>query len=171
MSGGGAWNYAGRWEARAFAYSFNNLNRGESASAPAGYADGFGLENRYYLSDVYDALGTEGYDPARATFLSAGFYPSKTMIDGHGNEFKPGPFARANLQYDLLGEKCYLYADGEFLGTRSFTPKQLHLDAGVAARPWDLTPRLEFRLGSEDCYDLRNRDLERTIYGAVRIVY
>ena len=171
FSGGAAWNYAGPWEARAFAYSFNNLNRGDSASAPSGYADGLGLENRYYISDVYADLGTDAFDAARATFVSVGFYPSKTMVDGRGREFAPGPFARANLQLDLLGDKCYLYADGEFLGTRSFTPKLLHLDAGIAARPWDLTPHLEFRIGTDDCYDLRNHDVERTVYGGVRIVY
>ncbi len=171
FSGGTAWNYYGPWEARAFAYSFNNLNRGDSPSAPSGYADGFGLENRYYLSPVYADLGTEAYDAARATFVSVGFFPSKNMVDGHGQAFDPGPFIRANLQYDLLGDRCYLYGDGEFLGTRSFTPKMLFLDAGVAARPWDLTPRLEFRLGTEGSYDLPNHDLERTLYGAVRIVY
>ena len=46
---GVAWNYAGAFEARAFAYSFNNLNRGDSATTPIGYTDGVGLENRYYL--------------------------------------------------------------------------------------------------------------------------
>ena len=167
LSGGAAWNYSGPWEARAFAYSFNNLNRGESASAPAGYADGFGLENRYYLSNTYASLGTTDFDAARATFISAGFYPSKTMVDGRGLEFKPGPFVRANLQLDLVGDWCYLYGDGEFLGTRSCTPKQLTLDAGVAVRPWDFSPRLEFRIGTDDSYDLRYHDVERTVYGAV----
>ena len=171
FTGGAAWNYTGPWEARAFVYSFNNLNRGELTTTPAGYADGCALENRYYLSDTYATLGTEAFDEARATFVSVGFYPSKTMVDGRGLEFAPGPFARANLQLDLVGDKCYLYGDGEFLGTRSCTPKELTLDAGVAFRPWVCTPRLEFRLGTDDCYDLRNRDLERTVYGAIHIVY
>jgi len=171
FTGGAAWNYSGPWELRGFAYSFNNLNRGESTTAPSGYADGIGLENRYYLSDVYANLGTDAFDAARAPFLSVGYYPSKTMVDGRGLEFKPGPFVRADLQYDLLGDRCYLYGDGEFLGTRSFTPKLLQFDAGVAFRPWDLSPRLEFRIGTQGCYDLRYNDLERTLYGAVRIVY
>jgi hypothetical protein len=172
FTGGVAWNYCDRFEARAFAYSFNNLNRGSSLVKPTGYADGIGLENRLYLNEVYDALGTEDFDVSRATFLSAGFYPSKNMVDSHGNSFHPGPFARAVLTYDLLGEKCYLYGDFQFLGTRSFTPKRLDADAGVAVRPWDRQrPRLEFRLGASETYDLQNRDPETNLYGSVRITY
>jgi hypothetical protein len=33
--GGLAWNYLGPWQARAFAYSFNNLNRDRTAKAGA----------------------------------------------------------------------------------------------------------------------------------------
>jgi hypothetical protein len=171
LSGGAAWNYHGPWEVRVFAYSFNNLNRGDSAWQPNGFADGVGLENRYYLSDVYSVLGTDAFDQARATFLSAGFYPTKDMVDGQGVRFKPGPFARADLTLNILGDWCYLYGDGEFIATRSFTPKLLQLDAGVAARPWACAPRLEFRLGTDDTYDLRNTEWERSLYGAVRIVY
>ena len=168
---GAAWNYYGAFEARAFVYSLNNLNRGESTFAPAGYADGLGLENRYYLDSTYAALGTDAFDQARATFLSVGFYPSKTMVDSQGLEFKPGPFARANLTYDLIGEWCYLYGDGQFLGTKSFTPKVLKLDAGVAVRPWGGLPRVEFRFGTADLYDVRSHEQETTVYGALRVVY
>jgi hypothetical protein len=171
LSGGAAWNYYGAWEARAFAYSFNNLNRGASTSHPTGFADGFGLEDRYYLSDVYASLGTDQFDKARATFLGVGFYPTKDMVDSQGVRFQPGPFARADLTLDVLGEQCYLYGDGEFIATRSCTPKLLKLDAGLAARPWDFSPRLEFRLGTAETYDLRSSELERSLYGAVRIVY
>ena len=171
LSGGLAWNYYGPWEARVFAYSSNNLNRGDSTWQPSGYNDGVGLENRYYLNDAYAALGTAGYDEDRATFPSVGFYPTKDMVDSTGNVFKPGPFARAHLTLDLLGPPCDLYADVQFLATKSFTPELLDLDAGVAARPFDALPQLEFRLGTDETFDLRNSDPEPGVYFAVRFTY
>src|SRR5579883_2655448 len=48
LSGGAAWNYWGNWEARAWGYSFSNLNRGNSLVTPSGFNDGSCLENRYY---------------------------------------------------------------------------------------------------------------------------
>jgi hypothetical protein len=168
---GAGWNYFGPLEARAFAYSSNNLNRGTSLAQPSGYADGVGLENRCYLSREYADLGTASFDVARAPFLSLGYYPTKDMIDGEGQEFKPGPFARAYLTWDLFGESCYLYADSEFTGKQSFTPKLLHFDAGVALRPFSRARRVEFRLGTEDTYDLQWHDLDAGGYGEVRLVY
>ncbi len=166
-----AWNYASSLEARFFAYSFNNLNRGDSPTAPIGYADGVGFENRWYLSPIYAELGTEAFDVSRATFLSVGFYPTKDLVDSQGRDFKPGPFAEANLTLDLCGETCYLYADLEFIATKSCTPRMFTLDAGVAIRPWSFPPRVEFRLGTTEEYDLPGRELETTLYGAVRILY
>jgi hypothetical protein len=166
-----AWNYTGPWEARVFAYSFNNLNRGDSATRPAGYADGVGFENRYYLSSVYADLGTDAFDESRATFVSLGYYPTKNLVDGEGNDFKPGPFARANLTLDVVEETCYLFADIEFIASRSFTPKVLNVDTGVAFRPWSCPPRIEFRIGTSEMLDLPGRNLESTVYGAVRILY
>jgi hypothetical protein len=171
FTSGLAWNYAGPWEARLFAYSDNNLNRGDSATKPIGYADGVGLENRYYLSAVYADLGTEAFDVSRATFVSLGYYPTKNLVDSEGRDFKPGPFARANLTLDLLGETCYLFADLQFIATRSFTPRVLNLDAGVAFRPWSCPPRIEFRIGTSEILDLPDRNLESTVYGAIRILY
>jgi hypothetical protein len=168
---GAAWNCYGPFEARAFVYSFSNLNRGKSAWHPSDFLDGVGLEGRYYLNPTYAALGTDAFDQARATFLSAGFYPSKDMVDSQGIIFRPGPFARANLTLDLIGEWCYLYGDGQFLGTRSSTPKWLKLDAGLAVRPWEGTPRVEFRFGTDDLYDLRSRETETNLYAAIRLVY
>jgi hypothetical protein len=168
---GFAWNYRGPWEARVFAYSFNNLNRGQSLTKPSGYADGVGLENRYYIGAEYERLGTDTYDVTRANFLSAGFFPTKDMTDGSGQSFEPGPFARAYLTWDLLGERCYLFADSEFICTRSFTPKLLQYDAGVAARPFARAPRWEFRFGVEGLYDLQWRELEIGLYGAIRLSY
>jgi hypothetical protein len=168
---GAAWNYAGPWEARLFGYSFNNLNRGSSLTSPTGFNDGIGLENRYYLGETYANLGTEAFDEARATFLSVGYYPSKSMVDGNGNQFKPGAFARAYLTYDLWGEQYYLFGDVQFITARSITPTLLNWDAGVAARPFASVPRLEFRAGSQDMLDLRGGDIETSAYLAVRYVY
>jgi hypothetical protein len=164
-----AWNYWGMLEARTFAYSFNNLNRGSSDNHPSGYNDGVGLENRLYVGGTYADLGQPGFDVARATFLSVGFYPTKDMVDADGNTFQPGPFARAYVTLDLLDEgRCYLYLDTQFIGTRSFGAKLLDIDGGIAARPFPRVPYLEFRLGSEDTYDLQLRETETSLYVAVR---
>ncbi len=168
---GAAWNYSGPWEARLFAYSFNNLNRGNSQASPSGFNDGVGLENRYYLGDTYAHLGTTEFDAARATFLSVGYYPTKSMVDGNGNPFKPGLFARAYLTQDLWSELFYLYADVQFIASRSFQPTLLNLDAGVAARPFIKVPRLEFRAGTQDMIDLQGGDMEAGVYLAIRYVY
>jgi hypothetical protein len=166
-----AWNYHGPWEARLFAYSFNNLNRGASPVSPAGYRDGFGLENRYYLGSTYADLGTAAFDEARATFLSVGYYPTKRMVDADGQSFKPGPFLRAYLTWDLWGPKCYLFGDTQFIASQAFAPTLLNLDAGVAVRPFDQVPRLEFRLGSQDMFGLRRGDPETSLYLSVRYIY
>lgn len=168
---GAAWNYYDNLEARVFAYSFNNLNRGASEVRPSGYADGLGLENRYYLFGSYGQLGTPDYDLARATFLSLGYYPSKDMVDGSGADFKPGPFARAYLTWPLLGPRCYLFFDSQFIADRSLSPKLLYLNGGAAARPFLRVPHLEFRLGTEDTYDLQLHDWETSVYGALRFLF
>jgi hypothetical protein len=168
---GVAWNYFGNLEARAFAYSFNNLNRGVSPLLPGGYNDGVGLENRYYLGPTYADLGTPAFDVARAAFVSLGYYPTKDMTGGDGHLFKPGPFARAYLTLDLYGEQVYLFLDTDLLGTRSWTPKVLQVDGGVAFRPFPRLSRLEFRLGSENHLDLRADDRETALYGEIRLIY
>ena len=68
-----AWNYWGRWEARFFAYSANNLNRGDSLSSPFGFNDGVCLENRYYLTAEHDRL-------ASATTISPGIHLSCRLL-------------------------------------------------------------------------------------------
>jgi hypothetical protein len=171
FEGGLAWNYYGPWEARFFAYSFNNLNRGKSVVQPTGYTDGIGLEQRYYLHSSNAALGTEAFDVARATFLSVGDYPSKDMVDASGNKFHPGPFVRAYLTWGFWDGRCYLYLDTQGIATRSCTPKLLQADAGVAVRPFAGLPRVEFRVGSENSCDLGLDDVETSLYLSVRYVY
>jgi hypothetical protein len=168
---GVAWNYCGALEARAFAYSLNNLNRGTSEAQPSGYADGVGLENRYYLSAVYAALGTTAFDIARASFVSAAWYPTKDLVDADGNPFKPGPFVRAYLTLDLFGSRSYVFADTLVVATRSCTPEMLKADVGLAARPWAQLPTLELRLGSDYNYDPHGGELETGLYGQVRYIF
>jgi len=166
-----AWNYYGNLEARAFAYSFNNLNRGTSAVRPSGYNDGVGLEQRWYVGGTYPDLGLEGFDVARATFLSVGYYPTKDMVDGDGNLFKPVPFARAYFTWDLCAERWYLFVDAQAIATRSFVPKILCADAGTALRLFLRARHVEFRIGSENKYDPQAHELETNVYGAVRFVF
>lgn len=171
LSAGLAWNYHGPWEARVFAYSFNNLNRGDSLVSPMGFNDGIGLENRYYLSQEYQNLGTAAYDVARASFVSLGYYPTKSMMDGQSHQFKPGVFARGYLVQNIWGPQYYLFADLDLIAARSFTPTLLNVDVGLAARPFQKVPRLEFRIGTEDLIDLHNSDREYGLYLGLRYVY
>ena len=168
---GFAWNYAGNFEARAFVYSMNNLNRGTDLAQPHGFKDGVGLESRWYVGGSYADLGQPGFDVSRATFLSVGFYPTKEMVDADGNAFKPGPFARAYLTYDLLGQNCYLYADVKAIATKTFDPKLLLCEEGIAFRPFAELPHVEFRVGSEGRFDYQFHELNLTFYGSVRLVY
>jgi hypothetical protein len=169
--GGAAWNYYGSWELRAFAYSTNNLNRGNSLTSPQGFNDGVGVENRYYLNPTYADLGTPSFDKARASFLSIGYYPTKSMVDGRGIEFKPGAFARAYLIWELYGPKCYLFSDDTLISDKSFQPTLFTTDSGIAYRPFDRLPRMEFRLGTEDSFDLLNSDAETSAYVSLRYIF
>lgn len=169
--GGVAWNYYGKWELRLLGYSFNNLNRGNSLVSPQGFNDGVGVENRYYLNPTYADLGTPAFDKARATFLSIGYYPSKSMVDGAGFEFTPGAFARAYVIYDLYGPKCYLFTDDTIISDRSFQPALFNTNSGIAYRPFNRVPRMELRLGSEDSVDILNADSETSAYLSLRYIF
>jgi hypothetical protein len=171
LSGGAAWNYAGPWEARAFGYTDNNLNRGNSLATPFGFEDGFGLENRYYLSPEYAKLGQTGFDVAKATFVSIGYYPSKNMVGNDGQAFKPGLLLRANLTYDIGDWPCYLFGDATYISERSLQPKLLLFDVGVAARPFSSCQQWEFRLGVENTADFQVRDVQNLWYASLRFIY
>jgi hypothetical protein len=169
FSAGFAWNYDANWEARVFAYSYNNLNRGDSQSSPSGFNDGIGLENRWYLNDEYARLGKTDYDVDRAAFVSCGYYPTKDMIDNDGHLFKPSLFARAYLVYALYEDIFYIYLDTQFLTEKPATPKMLCFDGGLAVYPFPAVPSLQFRLGSEDSYDMQAHEWEASLYLAVRL--
>jgi hypothetical protein len=168
---GAAWTYYGNWEARVSAYSLNNLNRGDSTWQPSGFNDGIGLENRYYLTDQHARLGQADYDPARDPFVSVGYFVTKDMIDLGGTIFKPGAFVRANLTYDLAEDWLYLYLDTEFLAEKPMMAKFWTLDGGIAVRPFECIPNLEFRLGSEDVYDFQVHEWDSRLYLSLRVIF
>jgi hypothetical protein len=171
LSGGAAWNYLGKWEARAFGYTYNNLNRGFNLVNPDGFADGFGVENRYYLSPEYARLGQTGFDVARATFLSIGYYASKNLVGNQGDTFQPGLFLRAYLTYDVWDSACYAYGDIQYIGERSFRPKLLRFDVGLAVRPFRACRQCEFRLGTENTADLEVHNDFSIGYLSVRYIF
>jgi hypothetical protein len=170
-SGGVAWNYAGPWEARAFGYTDNNLNRGVNLVTPVGFTDGCGLENRYYLSPEYARLGQTGFDVARATFLSVGYYPTKDMVGNDGQTFKPGLMLRAYLTYDLWDWPVYAFGDATFISERSLQAKLLLFDVGLAARPFRRWQQWEFRLGVENTADFQTGSVLNLWYGSLRFIF
>jgi hypothetical protein len=169
---GVAWNYYGRLEARVYGYSDNNLNRGISQAQSAGYDDGFGLENRFYLNPIYDALGTSEYDQAKATFVSLGYLPTKTLTGADGLQFYPVLYARAYLTCDVVKDSCYVYADATLITERQpFNAKLLNTDIGAALRPLPHVPRLEFRAGCLDVWDLQVGNARPVGYMSIRYVF
>jgi hypothetical protein len=171
LSGGAAWNYTGPWELRAFGYSYSNLNRGDNPVTPVGFCDGFGLENRYYLSREYARLGQTGFDVTKASFLSIGFLPSKVMVGNDGQQFEPGMTLRAYLTYELRNWPCYFFADAEYISERSFEPRLLLFDVGAAVRPFHSHQQWEFRVGTENTADVQARKLDNLWYLSLRFIY
>jgi hypothetical protein len=174
---GPAWNYAGRWEARCYGYTLNNLNRGLNLVTPAGLNDGFGMENRYYLSEEYAKLGRAGFDVARADFVSVGYYLTKDMVGNDGRMFEPGLMLRAYLTCDLWDWPAYAFGDVTYIGERSLRPKLLLYDVGVAVRPFSAWESLsawrnwELRLGVENTADLQEADVQNLWYASVRVIF
>lgn len=166
-----AWNYSGPFELRTFAYSMNNLNRGNSSFSPAGYNDGVGIENRWYFGKNYESLGTSQFDIARTSYLSLGFYPTKEMTDDNGNRFKPGLFARARVTYDIMPETWYLYFDSQFICFKSGPAKLFNFDGGTAFRPFASNSRVEFRFGSENKCDIQLHSIETELYFGIRLTF
>jgi hypothetical protein len=177
LVGGPAWNYAGPWEARINAYTFNNLNRGLDLVAPTGLNDGFGFENRYYLSKEYAKLGHTGFDVTRADFLSVGYYITKELVGNDGRTFNPGLLLRAYLTQDLGNWPAYAFGDVTYISERSLHAKLLLFDVGVAARPFSYWPtfsawrNVEIRLGVENTADLQVGDVQNLWYVSFRLVF
>ena len=177
LVGGPAWNYAGPWEARLNAYTFNNLNRGLSLVQPAGLNDGFGFENRYYLTPEYARLGRAGFDVARADFVSVGYFLTKDMVGNDGQTFQPGLLLRASLTHNLGNCPAYAFGDATYLSDRNLHPKLMLFDVGVAARPFVRWPALsawrnwEGRLGVENTGDFEVRNVRNLWYASVRVIF
>jgi hypothetical protein len=165
FTGGIAWNYFDHFELRASAYALNNLNRGLSLASPAGFKDGVLLENRYYFGSA------DKYDVGRLSFLSVGYYPTKSLVGGNGEDFHPGLFARGYVTYDLPFMNSYLYGDFKFTAQRAFTPRLLDADIGWAARPFDQVRNVEFRVGSSVTADVQDHVTRDLLYGSIRFVY
>jgi hypothetical protein len=171
LQGGLAWNWSGPWEARLFGYSLNNLNRGVDLVTSSGFNDGAGVENRYYLSPEYAKLGQPGFDVARATFVSAGYYLEKDMVGNDGQPFNPGLMLRAYLTCDLEDWPAYAFCDTTYISTRSLHAKLLLFDVGVAARPFDSWRQWEFRLGVENTADFQVGSVLNLWYVSLRYVF
>jgi hypothetical protein len=160
-----AWNYSGSWEARISAYAQNNLNRGTSQSSPSGFKDGVLLENRYYFGSA------DKYDVGRLSFLSLGYYPTKSMVGGNGEDFHPGVFARAYATSDLPFWSSYFYGDAKYTAQQVIKPRLLEFDFGWAVRPFEQLRNTEFRLGTDLTADLQDNKTRDLIYGSVRLNY
>jgi hypothetical protein len=171
IDGGLAWNYAGPLELRAFGYTQNNLTRGDDRQTPAGFTDGFGLENRYYLSSEYDRLGQAGFDVTKATFLSIGYRPSKVMVGNDGHWFRPGMTLGAYLTQDLWSWPCYLFGDAKYIAQQSFRPRLFLFDVGAAARPLRSWQQWELRAGAENTGDFQTHTVQNLWYVALRFVF
>jgi hypothetical protein len=160
-----AWNYIGAFELRLSAYAMNNLNRGVSLASPAGFKDGVLVENRFYFGSA------DKYNVGRLNFVSLGYYPTKSMVGGNGEDFHPGMFARVYVTYDLPFLNSYLYADVKYTAERVVTPRLLEVDAGWALRPFDQFRNLEFKVGSDVTTDLQDKVTRDLIYGSIRLGY
>jgi hypothetical protein len=168
--GGLAWNYYGPFELRVSTYAFSNLNRGTSLRSPYGFKDGVLVENRYYFG------GADKYDTGRLSFLSVGYYPSKSLVGGDGEDFRPGFFGRAYVTYGLPSmvswlATAYLFGDAKITTERYIKPRLFELDAGLALRPFEAHQNVEFRIGSDATFDVQDHVDRNLIYTAVRFAY
>ena len=154
-----------RFEVRASYYALTNLNRGTSNAVGSGGKDGTQIETRYYLPSERD------YDVDRLSFISLGYYPTKTLVGGDGSSFQPGAFARAYLTRDIPCLRSFIYGDAQFTGENIVTPRLLKLDAGVGTRPFTRMQNLEFRLGDEVTRDVRAADTRNLVYFSARVLF
>ena len=136
-----------------------------SLSSPAGFKDGALIENRFYFGTA------DKYDVGRLSFLSLGYYPTKSLVGGNGEDFHPGMFARAYVTYDLPFLNSYLYGDAKYTAERTVKPRLLEFDAGWALRPFEQFKNVEFRLGSDVTADVQDNVTRDLIYGSIRLGY
>jgi hypothetical protein len=160
-----AWNYWDYFEARVWAYSYNNLNRGMQLDKPFGYNDGVVVENRYYIPK------SNLFDLPRLNFLSIGYYTSKELTGADGVYFEPGLFLRAYLTYEFMPRQYYVYADTQMISQRAVSPRFLLFDDGFAARPFRKLEGLEFRAGVYNTVDVRVDNVRTLLYLNVQVIF
>jgi hypothetical protein len=159
-----AWNFYESFEGRVFAYSFNNLNRGFVLDRPYGFIDGAGVEVRWYFPST-------NFDQGLFRFLSIGYLPTKELMGQDGEAFKPSLFLSAHLAYDFIPERFYVYTDTDLYFERPAEARLLLVDPGIACRPFESCPCLEFRAGCENVIDLGVGITRSFLYGQARIVW
>jgi hypothetical protein len=103
--------------------------------------------------------------------ITNGNFDSKSLVGGNGEDFRPGMFVRAYVIYDLPFLNSYLYGDAKVTAEQLVTPRLLELDAGWAARPFEQTKNLEFRLGADVTADVVDGVTRELVYGSVRLAY
>ena len=116
-------------------------------------------------------MGLASFDLTRTSFLSIGYYPTKVMTDENGNDFKPGLFLHGRVNYDLMGDKWYLYLDSQLICTRAGPAKYLLFDTGMAIRPFVQNPRVEYRFGADNKYDFELKLFDTELYLSLRLTF
>jgi len=160
-----AWNYWNSFELRGSAYALNNLNRGASLASPYGFQDGVGVENRYYFGNA------DIYDVGKLSFVSLGYYPTKSLVGGDGSTFKPGLFAEAYCTYDIPAILSYAFIDGKLTAEAGVNPRLLEMDAGIAIRPCSRFQNFEIRLGDDLIGDVKAGTTRNLVYGSIRFAF
>jgi hypothetical protein len=159
-----AWNYWDALEFRVFGDALNNLNRGTSLTAPEGFRDGWGIENRYYFPNA------DIYDVNRLGYVGFGYYPSQSLVGNNGQSFKPSLFAHGYLTLSLPTPlTSYLFGGIGMTGESGAGLRLFDSDAGIAIRPIAGRQNLEFRLGDAVSYDLKAGLARNYVYGAVAL--
>ena len=87
----------------------------------------------------------------------AGFYPSKDTIGLDGELSSRAYSCASYLTHNLFCDWSYLYLDTEFLTEKPVVAKRWDVNVGVAVRPFTSLPHMEFRLASENAYDIPGR--------------
>ena len=72
---------------------------------------------------------------------------------------------------DLWDWPCYAYGDATYISERSFQPKLLIFDVGIAARPFEAWRQWEFRLGVENTADFQVGNVLNLWYVSLRFLF
>ncbi len=78
---------------------------------------------------------------------------------------------RTYLTYDLWDWPCYLFGDFTYIGERSFQPKLMLFDVGLAARQFSCCRQVEFRLGVDNTADFQTHGVQNLWYTSCRFIF